>query len=710
MEDKNDIEKIEEQIKQLKNDSEEVKEEKLDDIIQEEVEVDNNDDEITKKIDNIDEIEEKEDNEEIKEEITDIKDEEKEEVKEEIKEESDEEDSGQKKKGSKKKLIIIISSIVLLLIILGIILLLLLSPSKKKSGKEDVSYTKSEQKEILQKFGDAVKGIIAVYSEKKEVLLDYEDAVKLVDFDYKVICDEHEIYEDGSLYLNKCKINNYKTTLSYGKKQEKKEMKISEDAIKVYVSKNTKKATLKEPSNKDDYNIYGVEIKEAFSDLMLLGEKSEIIYYTTNTNNIYTGHMIQFKTGTKALDGINYQSILPIKLASGYETDYAAVQIDSKWGVYNLINGNQVLNPVFDSVGPRLILGTSGPLPYVEGLGTSLIATYSYSRDNYSSKYGVYDYKKGYYVIADNKKNMLKSGDYLWVVDEYNSGHVYDYNGTEILKNTYSSILGIVDGKYILVNDRGRIKLVGPKKQEYYDYGEHNLYKVSNYGLSYNNGAIFQFTNPKREINPDYDGKTDCIEVIYNSDKTGEYKESACGGIAKPVLYLYPKKTTKVEISFENPEILETTYPKFNGKWEVTAHKNGDLIDNNNKYYYALYWDEVKVHSVDFSTGFYVEDKDAIKFLEEKLDIIGLNKREKNEFIMYWLPILEKNKKNLVYFELTEERESYNKLIINPKPDSLLRVVIHIKKVDQYVEIKEEKLKKFKRSGFSAVEWGGTTY
>ena len=96
--------------------------------------------------------------------------------------------------------------------------------------------------------------------------------------------------------------------------------------------------------------------------------------------------------------------------------------------------------------------------------------------------------------------------------------------------------------------------------------------------------------------------------------------------------------------------------------------------------------------------------------MEEKLDIIGLNKREKNEFIMYWLPILEKNKKNLVYFELTEERESYNKLIINPKPDSLLRVVIHIKKVDQYVEIKEEKLKKFKRSGFSAVEWGGTTY
>ena len=97
-------------------------------------------------------------------------------------------------------------------------------------------------------------------------------------------------------------------------------------------------------------------------------------------------------------------------------------------------------------------------------------------------------------------------------------------------------------------------------------------------------------------------------------------------------------------------------------------------------------------------------------FLEKKLDYIGLSEREANEFITYWLPILENNKKNLVYFELTDERESYNKININPKPDSLLRIVIHIKKVDKKTNIKEEKLTQFKRNGFTAVEWGGTTY
>ena len=94
----------------------------------------------------------------------------------------------------------------------------------------------------------------------------------------------------------------------------------------------------------------------------------------------------------------------------------------------------------------------------------------------------------------------------------------------------------------------------------------------------------------------------------------------------------------------------------------------------------------------------------------ESLSYIGLNDKEKNEFIMYWLPILEKNKKSLVYFELTEERESYNKLLIKPKPNSMLRLVIHIKKVNQKTNIKKQSLTKFRRSGFSVVEWGGTVY
>ena len=134
------------------------------------------------------------------------------------------------------------------------------------------------------------------------------------------------------------------------------------------------------------------------------------------------------------------------------------------------------------------------------------------------------------------------------------------------------------------------------------------------------------------------------------------------------------------------------------------------MYDLNGNYYYGLYFEEEGSSDVDFTEGFYVTKASAIDFLEEKLSIIGLNPKERNEFIMYWLPILEKNEKSLVYFELTEERDKYNKLIINPKPDSVLRVAIHIKKVNKKTSIKEEKLKTFKRSGFTVVEWGGVIH
>lgn len=69
-----------------------------------------------------------------------------------------------------------------------------------------------------------------------------------------------------------------------------------------------------------------------------------------------------------------------------------------------------------------------------------------------------------------------------------------------------------------------------------------------------------------------------------------------------------------------------------------------------------------------------------------------------------------KNKHNLVYFELTDERDYYSKINISPKPDSILRMAMHLKKVDGYVKIKEQKLPTFERNGFTVVEWGGVSY
>ena len=49
-------------------------------------------------------------------------------------------------------------------------------------------------------------------------------------------------------------------------------------------------------------------------------------------------------------------------------------------------------------------------------------------------------------------------------------------------------------------------------------------------------------------------------------------------------------------------------------------------------------------------------------------------------------------------------------LIINPKPDSLLRITMHVKKVNRKINVKEQELPTFNRVGFVAVEWGGVRY
>jgi len=176
----------------------------------------------------------------------------------------------------------------------------------------------------------------------------------------------------------------------------------------------------------------------------------------------------------------------------------------------------------------------------------------------------------------------------------------------------------------------------------------------------------------------------------------------------KPVLYLYPEQAEKVTVTFEHPENLLTTYPKYKSGWKVTAGPDGSLYDSNEKYYYALYWDEKNIPKEKFTEGFFVTKENAIEFLETTLTQIGLTRREQNEFIMYWLPILEQNKKSIVNYTLTEERQEENELMITPKPDSLLRVAINIKKVDKEVKIEEQELPHFTREGFTAVEWGGT--
>lgn len=179
--------------------------------------------------------------------------------------------------------------------------------------------------------------------------------------------------------------------------------------------------------------------------------------------------------------------------------------------------------------------------------------------------------------------------------------------------------------------------------------------------------------------------------------------------IAKPIIYLYPTEETNVTIKFKNEKLLTQTYPKYKGSWTVLAKPNGDLIDlKTGRYYYSLYWEGKDNDYKLENYGFVVEGKDTISFLEEKLNKLGLNEREANEFIIYWLPILENNKYNYIRFATTEEVNKIMPLEVNPNPDTVIRILMIYKPLNKKINVKEQKIITPERKGFTLVEWGGT--
>lgn len=176
----------------------------------------------------------------------------------------------------------------------------------------------------------------------------------------------------------------------------------------------------------------------------------------------------------------------------------------------------------------------------------------------------------------------------------------------------------------------------------------------------------------------------------------------------KPVIYLYPEKEEKVKIKFKDKEKLTCTYPKYYDEWNVVASTDGTLKDENGRKYYSLYWEGINNIKVDENIGFCVKGEDTISFLEEKLEKLGLNYKEAEEFIIYWLPQLEKNKYNYIYFKQTEEVNELMPMDVTPTPDSIIRILMVFKPLNNKINVKDQEIITPKREGFTLVEWGGS--
>ncbi len=179
--------------------------------------------------------------------------------------------------------------------------------------------------------------------------------------------------------------------------------------------------------------------------------------------------------------------------------------------------------------------------------------------------------------------------------------------------------------------------------------------------------------------------------------------------VRKPVVYLYPEKEQDIHVKVNFKGNITHSYPKYSTEkgWNITAQPDGMLIDKNTgKSYPYLFWEGKSLFRYTLNEGFVVERNQTVDFLDEKLEEMGLNRREATDFITYWMPHLEQNKYNLIHFS-TDEYTGNAPMEITPAPESLIRIFMVYKPLDAPIEIPKQQLTKVERKGFTVVEWGG---
>ena len=178
-----------------------------------------------------------------------------------------------------------------------------------------------------------------------------------------------------------------------------------------------------------------------------------------------------------------------------------------------------------------------------------------------------------------------------------------------------------------------------------------------------------------------------------------------CG---KPVIYLYPTKTTDVSVrlpSFINVTKSVPSYPARG--WNVTARPDGSLISSaDGKNYGSLYWEGTGVAYQAPTSGFVIKDGAVDESLVKILAQYGLNAQESKDYREFWVPKMVGAPYYRVSF-LTSEWSAAAPLAVTPRPTTQIRLFMDWQKLNAPMSLARPTIVTPKRVGFTLVEWGG---
>ncbi len=185
------------------------------------------------------------------------------------------------------------------------------------------------------------------------------------------------------------------------------------------------------------------------------------------------------------------------------------------------------------------------------------------------------------------------------------------------------------------------------------------------------------------------------------------------GGDKKPVIYLYPETETAVRVEVDFAGIMKIAHPQVadlqHPSWDVVASPDGTLRDAAGAEHGYLFWEghSQRLAAIPMDSGFVVSASDSQGFLIETMKRLGLNQRESDDFVTYWLGSLLESPFNLIKFA-PEEHAQIAKLSVTPTPDTVLRVFMLFQPLERPIAVTPQELPAApERRGFTVVEWGG---
>ncbi len=193
---------------------------------------------------------------------------------------------------------------------------------------------------------------------------------------------------------------------------------------------------------------------------------------------------------------------------------------------------------------------------------------------------------------------------------------------------------------------------------------------------------------------------------VFSSDKLW-------GIHCKPAVYLYPPEKKLVNVKVFPKGILSYTDPPYDldKGWTVTAYPDGSLIDlssekiKNNYLYYESKLEDKFINKP--KEGWVVRYEELDNLYETVLPKLGLNEKEKTDFINYWSNKLPNSPYYFVGLVEKNQRDYLEPLVVTPNPDTSIRFSLFFEAIDQPITVEQPEIITPQRKGFTLVDWGG---